>query len=689
MTTIKDIAKEAGVSLGTVSNVLNKKNNVTLRKIELVNAAIKKLGYQKNNQASLLKMGAHHHIAVILPTLSESKYAALYEALDGYFSRKGYKLSLYLTQHNEAKELQILAELAGENVPVVVACSCLPNAKSYNKIFSKNTKIIYAYSSPKGAKNVVDIDYTSSIQEMIHRAEQDNIEKIGIISAQKFALTGKITPIYCTKTQPFDVVEFVSEHQLSAILVMDIAQAQAVYNAFYFSNLTPPHIYTLSHQPFTPDARFITYYINTDSLVRNIVNLIENKPLEPILPNKGFLFSEPLAHSKKTLNILAISSPSTAALKKMVSHFTRQTGIQVNIETVSFSDIASIIADPQKAAQYDVVRIDMERLPWLHSHLKPISFIETDVLRQHYSSNILQRFCVVNEQLYAIPFDPSIQVLFYQKAIFEDMLVQRRFYEQYKTELLPPNTFEEFNRLAEFFSQPFEKKANIHYGTSLIAQPEILALEFLTRYYALTEKMIFAENQPAFDETAGLAVLENLKALSESTVILQDVWWDKAVAKFEKKETALLLIYANHYAQLANHIPASVGCVPVPGNMPLLGGGSLAMLKQSKKTEEVAAFFHWFLNDEIHEQFTTLGGFSARKNIFLNPKITQCRPWLSIIEEMDFNGVRENSIADDTPINLFEIEKEIGRVLLQFINGEINNLAAIEQMSKIFNQPYT
>ena len=43
--TIKDVAKAAGVSVATVSRVLNKKDNVSDVAIEAVNTAIKTLGY--------------------------------------------------------------------------------------------------------------------------------------------------------------------------------------------------------------------------------------------------------------------------------------------------------------------------------------------------------------------------------------------------------------------------------------------------------------------------------------------------------------------------------------------------------------------------------------------------------------------------------------------------------------------
>ena len=50
MPTIKDIAREAGVSHGTVSNVINGRGNVSVEKIQLVWQAAEKLGYKVNSR---------------------------------------------------------------------------------------------------------------------------------------------------------------------------------------------------------------------------------------------------------------------------------------------------------------------------------------------------------------------------------------------------------------------------------------------------------------------------------------------------------------------------------------------------------------------------------------------------------------------------------------------------------------
>ena len=48
MATMDDIARKAGVSHGTVSNVLNKRGNVSAKKIKLVEDAARALGYYVN-----------------------------------------------------------------------------------------------------------------------------------------------------------------------------------------------------------------------------------------------------------------------------------------------------------------------------------------------------------------------------------------------------------------------------------------------------------------------------------------------------------------------------------------------------------------------------------------------------------------------------------------------------------------
>jgi DNA-binding LacI/PurR family transcriptional regulator len=69
--TIKDIAKAAGVSHGTVSNVLNRRGGVSYEKIQLVEKAAIAMGYTIDEQASALRRGKTRTIVVLLPSLSE------------------------------------------------------------------------------------------------------------------------------------------------------------------------------------------------------------------------------------------------------------------------------------------------------------------------------------------------------------------------------------------------------------------------------------------------------------------------------------------------------------------------------------------------------------------------------------------------------------------------------------------
>ena len=108
MVTIKDIARSAGVSQGTVSNVINKTGKVSAEKIKLVEDAISRLGYIPNVQASLLRQGGSHTVAVIIPTLKENTCLDFYCALRSAIESFGYEVLISTSEDTATNEEAIV-----------------------------------------------------------------------------------------------------------------------------------------------------------------------------------------------------------------------------------------------------------------------------------------------------------------------------------------------------------------------------------------------------------------------------------------------------------------------------------------------------------------------------------------------------------------------------------------------------
>lgn len=128
MPTIKDIAREAGVSHGTVSNVINGRGNVSVEKIRLVWQAAEKLGYKVNTKAQSLRQGKDRTIAVLLPGIEYERFAAIYEVFQSEFSQQGYSVQLYSTRSMETTELDLLTQALNARVSAVITSTCLPDA---------------------------------------------------------------------------------------------------------------------------------------------------------------------------------------------------------------------------------------------------------------------------------------------------------------------------------------------------------------------------------------------------------------------------------------------------------------------------------------------------------------------------------------------------------------------------------
>ena len=77
MATIKDVALEAGVSIASVSRVLNDPNYGSVEMRMKVTAAAKKLGYQPNKIARSMVMGRTNIIALVIPDIRNQFFTSV------------------------------------------------------------------------------------------------------------------------------------------------------------------------------------------------------------------------------------------------------------------------------------------------------------------------------------------------------------------------------------------------------------------------------------------------------------------------------------------------------------------------------------------------------------------------------------------------------------------------------------
>ncbi|AEV30359.1 transcriptional regulator [Sphaerochaeta pleomorpha str. Grapes] len=118
--TIKDVAKLAGVSIATVSRVLNKLGVVNLETEQRVTSAVKSLHYQRNAVARSLKMKRTKSIGIIAPELSNTFFSEIVEQLEKLLAPMGYALLFCSSQNSIEEEKRKLSLLLERNVDALV-----------------------------------------------------------------------------------------------------------------------------------------------------------------------------------------------------------------------------------------------------------------------------------------------------------------------------------------------------------------------------------------------------------------------------------------------------------------------------------------------------------------------------------------------------------------------------------------
>ncbi|MBS4206610.1 LacI family DNA-binding transcriptional regulator [Bacillus sp. FJAT-50079] len=113
---MKDVAKAAGVSLGTVSKVVNRSGYVSPEIKERVLLAISLLNYKPNGIARSLKNAKTNLIGVVLPNLEDIYLLRILKSIESITARMGYKI-IYCSTNNEiSREIKLLQWLIEKRV---------------------------------------------------------------------------------------------------------------------------------------------------------------------------------------------------------------------------------------------------------------------------------------------------------------------------------------------------------------------------------------------------------------------------------------------------------------------------------------------------------------------------------------------------------------------------------------------
>jgi LacI family transcriptional regulator len=125
-----EVAREAGVSITTVSHVLNGTRRVNEKTTERVNAAIERTGYRPSSIARGLAGARTHSIGLAVSGIANPYLVDVIAAVENQAAERGYTLLLGDTRDESAKELQMVQELILRRVDGLILAPS-PGAADY------------------------------------------------------------------------------------------------------------------------------------------------------------------------------------------------------------------------------------------------------------------------------------------------------------------------------------------------------------------------------------------------------------------------------------------------------------------------------------------------------------------------------------------------------------------------------
>lgn len=723
MATIKDIAKLAEVAQGTVSNVLNKRGNVSSEKIKRVMDAAEQLGYVPNERAALLRKGLSDSLAVIMPDSRAKQYQDFYSGFKNYAVSHGFTATQFLTSENNYSSEQSALNEARSLLVKGIACI---SSFTERALENDDLNLLFVERTPGPASTFLGFDYEKAGSDMAMEAVHHKYTNICLLTGnlqhsneaafyQGFMKV--ISPSNCLVThiqtdssrKYQNIMQIFNGLMPQAFFISNYNFAESVKDicSNFYNEDQKFNIYTVSPVFTMPENDFIKYEMNYWQLgtlaARQLIQHADSPARLPLgqtfLPMDGFrdwYANIMIPAEQKPLNVITLDSPEAYTMRNLSRLYTKKTGLDVNICIFSYDEIYDILQHMDTASDYDIVRLDTTWTSWFAEKiLQPLNEIDAHIQDafQVFLDGTLDHYGKSHGQIYLLPSSPSVQLLYYRKDIFENPIYKRMYLEQHKRELLPPTTFEEFNQIARFFTKALNPASPVEYGSTItLGSTGVAASEFFARFFSHQDHLYDANREIHLDSEVGIQSLYELVKVKNYTAANYSNWWTNTAKTFAAGNYAMSILYSNFASDLLgpfSNVVGKTGYSLIPGNNPVIGGGGLGISKHSKRPQEALAFIKWMCSEPISSAAALLGSTSPCKQTYDNYEIVNNSPWMNLVKT-SFSLARCNRIPPDSnhPFDERTFTNILGMAVKNSYNRITSPEDALKQAQQQFEQQF-
>lgn len=652
MATIKDIARKAGVSQGTVSNVLNGKGNVSSTKILKVEEAAKALGYTANEKAKLLRKGSSKTLALILPNPYDRQYSDFLVSFTAFAEAQGCDVALYYSEDDSEQERSLIERIKSSMAIGIATYTTFGKraVATYQACGYESHQVLFVERS--GGGSYLGFDYKNAAHAIAEHLGADSLTLVSEEQAsqdEQFSKAletrvGRIkhvrTNTLSRKSKLFSVYE---EAGANVVVTTSLALARmcrSIQTSFFPE--TEGTLLTLAPLTTLPEQEFEKYELNYRYLGRKAAELllscIQTQKTEKLtLMNNGFRTWLKPKKTACSLRMLLLDTPHSIAMEHFARMYGRQSGVSISVEIASYERINEVLVSEDLASEYDILRIGADVFSWdAPKVLKPLDEIGygVEAVFTNLLDGVERPFSHVQGRRYAVPISPSLQVLYYRKDLFEKPVYRRLYQEAYHESLEVPTTFAQYNRIASFFTQVLNPDSPVPYGSTLLMgkTPIVAGTEFMTRYFSYAPSL-FADGLPLLLTSEAEQALSDILALRK-TIKTPLKWWSEAAEEFANGTTAMTILFSNFASEFFgknSQVSDKVGYSMIPGSRPLLGGGSLGVTKASQHPEEALRFISWLASEPVASAVALLGGNPITKTTLTNYEVIETYPWMEML----------------------------------------------------------